>query len=645
MKKLSYIFLSIALIVLSGCADEFLNRPSKTQMDDQNFWSSEQNLRLFVNGAYENYFNGYANSWGQQYAPGVYSSGEMSDDARTVAGTLTNFLTSVPKDNWYRADDASSGYGGTYWLYRTGAGPWNFGFIRKWNLMIERLDMMKENGVLTDEAYNHWMGVARFLRGFEYYRFVGSFGDVPWYDHVVASTDLDDQYKGRDSRVTVMTHVMEDMDYAIANVRANDGANYINKYVVAAFASRFMLFEGTWEKYHNVSGGTPKTFLEKAVSYAKVVMDSGKYACNTDFRSLFGLETQSGNEAIMFRSYSADLSCTHCIASYCNLAEGQSGYANLAFLKSVRCIDGKPYTASTVAGKDSWALEDMIKTRDSRFEATFWDEPYSGGTSIYCVKFIDRVGPTYTLTGAARPAKYGSMTNTNGYPVIRYAEVLLNYAEAKQELALSYSGSPVTQADIDATINVIRNRPIAPEAAAKGVQKTAPLIISDIADDPMRTSSAYALTHAGVVSDPLLWEIRQERRLEFFMEQVRVLDIRRWGELELMDGNTNPDIMVGSWIDLNKTSSQRLSYNLLFNSDGSRNKSNFGVLKVMHLDGKVVTWSEDIDPAEMVGFRIPNNIKNRNAFGYRNYLEPVCTDVINQYKDAGYSIEQNPGWE
>ena len=54
MKKFSYIYLSIALIVLSGCADEFLNRPSKTQMDDQNFWSSEQNLRLFVNGAYEN---------------------------------------------------------------------------------------------------------------------------------------------------------------------------------------------------------------------------------------------------------------------------------------------------------------------------------------------------------------------------------------------------------------------------------------------------------------------------------------------------------------------------------------------------------------------------------------------------------------
>lgn len=644
MKKISYIFVALAALASVSCSD-FLDRPSKTQMNDDNFWTSETNLRLFANGAYENYFCGYANSWGQQYAPGVYSSGEMSDDARTVAGTLTNFLTAPPADNWYRADDTASGYSGTYWLYRTGAGPWNLGFVRKWNLMIERIDAMKEAGLLTDEAYGHWMGVARFLRGFEYYRFVGSFGDVPYYDHVVASTDFDDQYKDRDSRVFVMTKVMEDMDYAIKNVRVDDGANYINKYVVAAFASRFMLFEGTWEKYHKVANGTPKVFLEKAVEYSKVVMDSGKYKCDTDFRSLFGAETQQGHEALMFRSYSADLSCTHCIASYCNLSEGQTGGANLAFLKSIRCVDGKPYSASTVAGKDSWALADMVKTRDSRFEATFWDEPCNGNSGIYCVKFIDRVGPTYAFNGQPRPAKYGSMTNTNGYPVMRYAEVLLNNIEAKAELALSYGGAKVSQADIDATINVIRERPIAAEAAAKGVVKTAHLQIADIADDPQRTSAPYQATFAGVVTDPILWEVRQERRLEFFMEQVRVLDIRRWGELELMDGDKNPDIMVGAWVDLNTTKDQLLKFNLLFNADGSRNTSTMGVVKVQHLDGKVVTWSADTDPAEMVGFRIPNNIKNRNPFGYKNYLEPVCTDVINQYKDKGYTITQNPGWE
>ena len=625
----------IATLSLMSCGDELLTRPSKTSMDDMSFWTSESNIRLFVNGGYEEYFTGYANSWGQEWAPGVYSSGEMSDDARTVAGTLTSFPAAPVADNWYRTDDKAAGYG-SRWLYRTGGGPWNFGFVRKWNLLRERLATMKEEGLLSDEAYNHWDGVALFFRSYEYYRLVVSFGDVPWYDHVVGSTDLDDQFKDRDSRVTVMTNVMNDLKTAVSNVRADDGANYVNKYVVAALASRFMLFEGTWEKYHKVSGAKVNEFLTAAADFAKIVIDSKKYACNVDFRKLFGEEAQVGNEALIYRAYSAALSCTHCIASYCNLGEGQSGYANLAFLKAVRTSDGAPYTTFAKEGKD-WEISEMMKNCDPRFEATFYDEPYSGGSGIYCVKFIDRVGPTYTITGEARPAKYGSMTNTNGYPCVRYSEVLLNYAEAKAELGQA------NQTVIDETINVIRKRPIAAEALAKGVKPMADLKIDQIVEDPQRTSEPYVHTLAGVV-DPLLWEIRQERRMEFFMEQFRVVDIRRWGWLELMDGENNPDIMVGAWVDLNKTKDQALKFNLLFNNDGSRNSASYGQLQVKHLDGSVAAWSAEIDPTQMVGFRIPNNIKNRNPFSEKNYLEAICTDVTNQYKDAGYTITQNPGW-
>jgi len=644
MKRISYLFILMAALVMTSCADNLLTRPSKTTMNDDNYWTSEGNVRMFANGAYENYFPGYSNAWGQQYAPGVYSSGEFSDDARTTTGALANLLAAVPADNWYRADDTEAGNGNTYWLYRTAGAPWNFGYVRKWNLFIDRLKTMKENNYLTDEAFNHWTGVARFFRAFEYYRLVVSFGDIPYYDYVVASDDFDSQYKDRDSRVLVMKHVMEDIDFAIANVRTDDGKDFVNKYVVAAMGSRFMLFEGTWEKYHKISGGDPKSFLDKAVSYAKIVMDSGKYKCDVDFRNLFGAETQQGNEAILFRSYSAELSCTHCIAAYCNLSESQTGGSNIAFLKAFRCTDGQDWAHSTVDNSKSWALADMVKTRDPRFEATFWDEPNSNGAGLYCTKFIDRIGPTYRLTGQAIPPKYGSNTNTNGYPCVRYSEVLLNYIEAKQELAISYGGAAVTQDDIDKTINVIRNRPIAAAAVAKGVTKVADLKLSAIPDDPQRTDASYKATFAGVVESPLLWEIRQERRVEFYMEQFRVIDIRRWGQLELLDGATNPEIMVGGWVDLTATKDQKLSYDLLFNNDGTRNKSTFGIVKVKHLDGTVATWSADIDPKEMIGFRIPNNIENRNPFSYRNYLEPVCTDVLNQYADKGYSITQNPGW-
>ena len=93
----------------------------------------------------------------------------------------------------------------------------------------------------------------------------------------------------------------------------------------------------------------------------------------------------------------------------------------------------------------------MAKTRDPRFEATFWDEPrIQAGTLLYSWKFIDRVGPTYF--GKTYPPQYKSITNTNDYPVMRLAEVMLNWLEAKAELALM-GGDPIIQDDIEKTIN------------------------------------------------------------------------------------------------------------------------------------------------------------------------------------------------
>ena len=88
---------------------------------------------------------------------------------------------------------------------------------------------------------------------------------------------------------------------------------------------------------------------------------------------------------------------------------------------------------------------------------------------------------------------YGSMTNTNDAPVMRYSEVLLNWIEAKAELA-TLGGAAVTQADIDKTINKIRNRPLDAEAIEKGVQKTAPMSLATLPDDPARDADVHHLS-------------------------------------------------------------------------------------------------------------------------------------------------------
>lgn len=608
MKKYSIILSAIAL-VFSSC-DDFLDRPQLTEMNDQTYWTSENNLRLFANGFYTNYFVGYNNTWGVDYAPlrGYY----FSDDF-TSTGKQINFEPQAPDSRASVSETAG-------WL-TTYAGPtWNFSWVRKSNLFLERIETM--NGeYIEGEVYNHWSAVARFFRGYEYSRLVSVFGNVPYYDHLLGDTELDELYKDRDSRTAVMDKVYEDFQYVLTNMRLSDGnPQILNRYIAAAFISRFMLFEGTWQKYHMNNNEKAIQYLELAVEAADLVMGSGNWSFTSDFRSLFGSENLAGNdEVLMYRQYDAALGVTHHVASYSNITESQSPAANLALIKSFITVDGQPYQLSSVPDADKLDISNLIATRDPRFEATFWDAPRSqSATLLYADKFIDREGPTYA--GGTYPPKYGSNTNTNDAPVMRLAEVVLNWIEAKAELA-TLGGTDVTQADLDASINAIRSRPLDAMAQDKGIQQTAPLLIGAIPDDPDRDPAVPTL----------LWEIRRERRMEFVYEHTRLKDIKRWNKIDYMDGNTNPDLLLGPWVDFPAEFPEWLV------------AAKVDKLQVEKGDGTVVTYNGSND-AEMVGYYIPENVSNRDAFTERAYLAPVGNNQISQYEEKGYTLSQTPGW-
>ena len=127
-------------------------------------------------------------------------------------------------------------------------------------------------------------------------------------------------------------------------------------------------------------------------------------------------------------------------------------------------------------------------------------------------------------------------TNTSDAPVMRLAEVVLNWIEAKAVLAQHLGGPAVTQADLDKSINAIRNRPLDAAAIAKGVKKTAPLMLATLPNDPSRDMDV----------PELIWEIRRERRMEFVFEHTRLLDLKRWKKLSNMDFSTKPDYLLGA---------------------------------------------------------------------------------------------------
>ncbi len=609
-KILSLSIFALLLFSFSSC-DELLDRPPLTTIEDAKFWVSESNLRLFVNDNYTYFFPGYNTGYGLDYAP--LRGYTFSDDfANTNKQSL--FETSVPSSRSSNSPTAA-------WLSNYQGPTWDFYYIRKSNLIIERMNSDMTT-VLTADQFKHWTGVAKFFKAMEYARLVATFGDVPYFDKYFSNLDKDIMFKDRTPRAEVMDSVYSNFVYAMNNVKADDGTMNVNKYVVAGFVSRWMLFEGTWQKYQMNDNARAKKYLDLAIQAGDVIAASGKYTISSDFRALFGSDNLSANkECIMYRQYSPTQAVTHAIASYSNCTEAQVVAPNLALVKSFICNDGKVWQKSTVAKADSFNIANLIKTRDPRFEATFWNEPRSqSATLLYACKFIDRDGARIGSTGINIPTKYASSTNTNGYPVMRFSEVLLNWIEAKAEVA-TVGGVAVTQGDIDNSINKIRNRPLDADAIAKGVKKTAAMSLASLPADPTKDVD---------VSD-LIWEVRRERRMEFVFEHSRLLDIKRWKKIQYMNGATNPDILLGIWVDVKKEIPSLLI------------KAKEGKLKVKKGDGTIVTYT-GTNGADMIGFYLPEGVANRDAFTDQVYLAPIGKDQIDLYTGNGYKLTQTKLW-
>jgi len=598
-----------AVLLFTACNENVLDRPPLNDPVDDNFWRNETDIRLYGNGFYTQYFVGYNSAWGVDYTP---VRGYTFSDDLTTRNVQSHFENSEPASRGDNREIAP-------WLTQYAGPTWNFAWVRKANIFIDRLQNVAQAN-LDPEVYGHWMAVARFFRGFEYSRLVHVFGDVPYYDHVLADDAWDELYKDRDDRGVVMDGVYDDFKFVMENMREDDGANVLNRYIAAAFISRMMLFEGTFQHYHNLDADRARKYLEFAVDAAEFAM-SGPYSFGSDFKSLFSSQDLAGNpEVLMYRHYDAGLGVTHHIGSYNNGTEGQPGGANLRLIKSFICNDGEVWQHSSVDAAESFAVADLAVTRDPRFEATFFEQLRPASASLlYTFKFASREAMSYI--GGSYPPAWGSNTNTNDAPVMRLAEVVLNWIEAKAVLAEHFGGPAVTQSDLDASINAIRSRPLDDEAMAKGVQQTTSMLLTSLPDDPDRDTDVPVL----------IWEIRRERRMEFFYEYSRLLDLKRWKKIDYMDFSTDPDYFMGPWVNIAAEVPAYLS------------ESYEGVLRVKKEDGTVVTYNGS-NAGDMVGYFMIENASNRNAFGDEVYMAPLGRTQLVEYTERGYTLTQTVGW-
>jgi hypothetical protein len=613
MKILKYIYIIAAgAMLFTSCKKDVLNRPPLTDYVDNNFWRNEDDLRLFGNGFYTNYFNGFNSAFGVDYAP---VRGYTFSDDLTARNRQTAFENNVPSSRGSSLESAA-------WMGSYSGPTWNFAWVRKANMFIDRIDKVAKPNI-SEDAYKHWSAVGRFFRGFEYSRLVSVFGDVPYFDQMISDSDFATMYKDRENRGVVMDKVYDDFKFVMTNIRENDGTQFLNRYIAAAFISRFMLFEGTYQHYHGLDAARAKKYLEFAVEAGNYVINSGKYNYSRDFKSIFSSDNLAGHpEVLLYRAYDAAATLTHAIGSYSNGTETNGVDPNLVLIKSFLASDGKTYDQSTVPNANSFTIENLAKTRDPRFEASFIDKANPSSTTLlYGYKFASR--EAITFIGKTYPPAWGSSTNTSDAPVMRLAEVALNWIEAKAVLAQYHGGPAVSQSDLDKSINAIRNRPLDAAAIAKGVQKLAPLTLAAIPVDSKRDADVPAL----------IWEIRRERRVEFVFEHTRLLDIKRWKKLNYMNFDTNPDYYLGPWVNVNELASVYLTPA----NATARN------VKVKKEDGTIVTY-DGTNAAAMIGYWMVTGAANRDPFTDKVYLSPVGQTQIVQYAERGFKLTQTTGW-
>src|SRR5690606_25569989 len=287
------------------------------------------------------------------------------------------------------------------------------------------------------------------------------------------------------------------------------------------------LFEGTWLKYHAVNEAKAKEYLEASKWAAEQIITSGAFSVSSNYRGLFASESLKGNaEVILFKEYAEGI-LSHSAMSYNNL-EPQAGMSKNA-IDSYLLSDGLPIGLSSFYENDQ-TVTNALRDRDGRLQQII--APQLRTMNVVSNFALSGYAVQKFLHESLRNQTVGTGSlNITDAPVIRYGEVLINYAEAAAELGT------LTQSDLDKTINVLRKRNGVglPRLELVGNQ---PAVDGTPYDDPARDPSVPSL----------LWEVRRERRSELVFEGLRLNDLRRWKKLEYADTDKNPTNNRGAYI-------------------------------------------------------------------------------------------------
>ena len=591
--------IKIGLVVFAtfltlSCNDDFLDRQPLDEISNESFWNTENDLAVYNNGLYHIARNDLDVPILMAFDDGFDSHRYTSWNLDCFSDNLAPVHSRLNEFQRKRAGKHNVTTGSAWFGWR------GWSFVRAVNVGMDNY----AKADVSDEVRNRYIGEARLLRAWFYHDKVRKFGDVQWVDRELNIDDEDILYGQRDDRQTVMANVLEDLNFAVANIPEDWGdgnaPGRLDRWCALLVKARVCLWEGTFRKYHGV-GSDSDMWLTEAANAAQEIMNDGPYALYTgdpdgrDYNAIHRMTDLSGNSEVMYwRRYQLGIYTNHTQSYH----RGYNGGATKSMVEDYLCTDGLPISLSPLYQGDA-VYEDIFVDRDPRLRQTVLHPEdqaiYRYGNHDFDVYPYPRVqgisGGQKTYTGYHIIKTYENVAATNTYNtsetpaiVLRFAEVLLTFAEAKAELGT------ITQGDLDNSINLLRDKYGMPILDMATVQM-----------DPRYANDGVSA---------LIVEIRRERRVELFMEGFRYFDLLRWKQGKKLE-----------------------------NKDYGMRWDAANIARVDPL-GEVTVKFSDVDGVPYLEVYKGTDYETPEFDESKHYLWPVPINAISQNPNLG----QNPGW-
>lgn len=604
--KLNVYLYSILLLLTTSCSKDFLNREPQDQLSTSGSLANANELRLYMNQYYELFPNHPSVTGG---------AGVAFDDARTDNLIFTSVNTRLNGKLSISNATALTEYN----------------HIRGLNYFI--INSNNAKGQLAD--IKQYQGEAYFFRAWFYFELLKKYGGVSWVSSLLNLND-ESTFIARNTREEVADSILHDLDIAIGllKTQANSQGMRIHRDVALAFKSRVALYEGTWQKYHKALGDEfftkgiteekIKGYLTQAQQAADEIIKSKRWAITstgnveTDYKNLFITTDLSNNkEVLLWRRYNPAENIGHGVSKYLSTGGGDIGMT-LSLVDDYLTRDGRPFVGQErLTAQQVYAAELMPTLRDPRLSQTaaIPGKPIRPGGTVSPYPPINQSGFNRNTTGYPlyKYIEYDNLAATSddgmsAAPVIlfRYAEVLLNYAEATAELA--GEESLIIQA-----LQPLRDRVGMPSVNF---------------DREYNTTESYPFRNL----NKIIQAIRRERRIEFAAEGMRLDDIMRWAAAGLLIKNKRPQgaLFVGGELNQQNTSKGFYKDALLYFDTAPAGKS-----VNLYLTGTPADAYRYIDPYKQL---LPNGYEfNLN----RDYLLPIQQRMLEL---TNQKWEQNPNW-